>query len=373
MPALACVDAAAPPPGYVFAWDGALPAPGAFPGGTPTTAVGVTADRPSNWSTDLSASLYRIDGWGAPYFCVNSDGDIAVRPHGAATLARQEIDLMKVVKKATDPKSAGGLGLRLPLLVRLPDVLKHRLESLQHAFDFAIRSNGYGSRYQGVYPVKCNQDRYIVEDVVEFGAPFRFGLEAGSKAELLLAMSCLTRGSPDAFLICNGYKAEVHRPCPLRSEHGSQHGDRTGAGGGAGHGGGYQSKTRRPAGDRSPGQDPHQALRPFWIHLRREGQVWVDHRADPFRRPEASTPGYARLPSAPALPHRLSDPDDVAAIGWGRRGRPNLLRARETRGRNARHRHRRRARHRLRHLTLMPRTCRWVTGSTNTPALWSGR
>ncbi|CAL9098555.1 arginine decarboxylase [Musa troglodytarum] len=210
MPALACVDAAAPPPGYVFAWDGALPAPGAFPGGTPTTAVGVTADRPSNWSTDLSASLYRIDGWGAPYFCVNSDGDIAVRPHGAATLARQEIDLMKVVKKATDPKSAGGLGLRLPLLVRLPDVLKHRLESLQHAFDFAIRSNGYGSRYQGVYPVKCNQDRYIVEDVVEFGAPFRFGLEAGSKAELLLAMSCLTRGSPDAFLICNGYKDEEY-------------------------------------------------------------------------------------------------------------------------------------------------------------------
>ncbi|CAL9769897.1 unnamed protein product [Musa acuminata subsp. burmannicoides] len=210
MPALACVDAAAPPPGYVFAWDGALPAPGTFPGDTPTTASGVTADRPSDWSTDLSASLYRIEGWGAPYFCVNSDGDIAVRPHGAATLAHQEIDLMKVVKKATDPKSAGGLGLRLPLLVRLPDVLKHRLESLQQAFDFAIRSNVYGSRYQGVYPVKCNQDRYIVEDVVEFGAPFRFGLEAGSKAELLLAMSCLTRGSPDAFLICNGYKDEEY-------------------------------------------------------------------------------------------------------------------------------------------------------------------
>ncbi|WOL05239.1 hypothetical protein Cni_G13966 [Canna indica] len=206
MPALACVDAAVLPPGYAFVWDGSLPAPGTFPGGTPTTAGCDTADCPSTWSTDHSAALYRIDGWGAPYFCVNSAGDIAVRPHGAATLPHQEIDLMKVVKKASDPKTSGGLGLRLPLLVRFPDVLKDRLESLNAAFDFAIQSNGYGSHYQGVYPVKCNQDRYLVEDVVEFGARFRFGLEAGSKAELLLAMSCLTRGSPDAFLICNGYK-----------------------------------------------------------------------------------------------------------------------------------------------------------------------
>ncbi|CAL9760502.1 unnamed protein product [Musa acuminata subsp. burmannicoides] len=210
MPALACVDAAVPPPGYGFAWGGALPAPGAFPGGAPTTAGGATSDWTSPWSTDHSAALYRINGWGAPYFCVNAAGDIAVRPHGAATLPHQEIDLMKVVKKASDPKSAGGIGLRLPLLVRLPDVLKHRLQSLHAAFDFAIRSNGYGSRYQGVYPVKCNQDRYIVEDIVEFGSPFGFGLEAGSKAELLLAMNCLTRASPEAFLICNGYKDEEY-------------------------------------------------------------------------------------------------------------------------------------------------------------------
>lgn len=95
----------------------------------------------------------------------------------------------------------------MPLLVRFPDVLRHRVESLNAAFDYAVRSTGYGGRYQGVYPVKCNQDRYVVEDIVEFGAPFGFGLEAGSKPELLLTMSCLVaRGSPDALLVCNGYK-----------------------------------------------------------------------------------------------------------------------------------------------------------------------
>lgn len=211
MPALACLDAALNHPGYGFTWDGSLPVAGQFPDGTLATAtIPTSLERPVNWSTDLSAALYKIDGWGAPYFTVNAAGNISVRPFGSATLSHQEIDLMKVVKKASDPKSLGGLGLQLPIIVRLPDVLKNRLESLHSAFQFATESNGYDSHYQGVYPVKCNQDRYIVEDIVEFGSAFRFGLEAGSKAELLLSMSCLLRGSPDALLICNGYKDEEY-------------------------------------------------------------------------------------------------------------------------------------------------------------------
>lgn len=206
MPALACIETPVPP-GYGFAWDGSLPISGAFSCGTPPTAtIPPPLDVHASWSTDLSASLYKIDGWGAPYFTVNAAGNMSVRSFGAATLPYQEIDLMKVVQKASDPKSSGGLGLQLPIIVRFPDVLKNRLESLNSAFHFAIQSTGYNSHYQGVYPVKCNQDRYIVEDIVEFGLPFRFGLEAGSKPELLLAMSCLTRGNPDALLICNGYK-----------------------------------------------------------------------------------------------------------------------------------------------------------------------
>lgn len=218
MPALACcVDAAPIPPGYAFSGESTLPlVPETF-SGTTCSLLGTNIssnfiNQPqlptttSHWSPSLSETLYKINGWGAPYFSVNDSGNISVCPHGLSTLPHQEIDLMKVVKKVSEPKSSGGLGLPLPLIVRLPDVLKNRLETLQSAFDTAIQSQGYDSHYQGVYPVKCNQDRFIVEDIVEFGAPYGFGLEAGSKPELLLAMSCLCKGSPDAFLVCNGYK-----------------------------------------------------------------------------------------------------------------------------------------------------------------------
>ncbi|GMH23599.1 hypothetical protein Nepgr_025442 [Nepenthes gracilis] len=216
MPALACcVDAAA---GAAVFYGGprafslssaSLPAPEPFSGGPLATNIFTmsAADVENvHWSPSLSAALYQIDGWGPPYFSVNSSGNISVRPYGKDTLPHQEIDLLKVVKKVSDPKSMGGLGLQLPLIVRFPDVLKNRLESLHSAFDFAIQVQCYHSHYQGVYPVKCNQDRFVVEDIVKFGYPFRFGLEAGSKPELLLAISCLCKGNPEALLVCNGFK-----------------------------------------------------------------------------------------------------------------------------------------------------------------------
>lgn len=203
MPAMACcVDPAAAnfPPAYASAAAG------------PDSLTGLLIPPPTShveachWSPTCSSELYKVDGWGAPYFAVNGSGNISVRPHGASTLPHQEIDLLKIVKKVSDPKSSGGLGLQLPLIVRLPDVLKNRLESLQAAFEYAVQSQGYEAHYQGVYPVKCNQDRFVVEDIVKFGSPFRFGLEAGSKPELLLAMSCLCKGNPEALLVCNGFK-----------------------------------------------------------------------------------------------------------------------------------------------------------------------
>ncbi|KAF5727183.1 arginine decarboxylase [Tripterygium wilfordii] len=208
MPALACcVDAAVAPPGYAaFAGDSSFPAPVPLTDGPQATITSAAVEISSHWSPSLSAELYKINGWGAPYFSLNSSGNISVRPHGAGTMSHQEIDLLKIVKKASDPQAAGGLGLQLPLIVRLPDVLKNRLESLHSAFDLAIQSQGYESHYQGVYPVKCNQDRFVVEDIVKFGSPFRFGLEAGSKPELLLAMSCLCKGNPESLLVCNGFK-----------------------------------------------------------------------------------------------------------------------------------------------------------------------
>ncbi|KAG4209452.1 hypothetical protein ERO13_A03G199500v2 [Gossypium hirsutum] len=208
MPVMACcVDSAVAPPGHADAGDTSIRSPVPF---LSSNAAAVTAavanSESSHWSPAHSSALYRIDEWGAPYFSVNSSGNVAVRPYGAGSLAHQEIDLLKIVKKVSDPKSAGGLGLRLPLIVRLPDVLKNRVESLHSAFESAIQAQCYESHYQGVYPVKCNQDRLVVEDIVKFGAPFRFGLEAGSKPELLLAMSCLCKGNPEALLVCNGFK-----------------------------------------------------------------------------------------------------------------------------------------------------------------------
>ncbi|WOG84723.1 hypothetical protein DCAR_0103907 [Daucus carota subsp. sativus] len=198
MPGLACVDAAiAPPPCYAFtSWEACLPAPEMNSGGV--------ADL--QWSPALSAALYRIDKWGGPYFGVNENGNVSIYPHGAKTLNHQEIDLLKVVKKASDAKDEGGLGLQLPIVIRLPDVLKNRVELIHSAFESAIEAQGYNGHYQGVFPVKCNQDRFVVDDIVRFGSKLRFGLEAGSKPELLLAMSCLCRGNPEAFLVCNGFK-----------------------------------------------------------------------------------------------------------------------------------------------------------------------
>ncbi|XP_075477989.1 arginine decarboxylase-like [Primulina tabacum] len=198
MPTLTCFADVGDAPPYAVT---TVPAPPPSNTSADASAVSVAA-----WSSAHSALLYRVDGWGAPYFTVNANGNVSVRPHGVNTLDHQEIDLLKVVKKASDPKNSGGLGLQLPLVVRFPDVLKNRLESLHDSFNLAIQSQGYEAHYQGVYPVKCNQDKLVVEDIVKFGSGFRFGLEAGSKPELLLAMSCLCNGSPEALLVCNGFK-----------------------------------------------------------------------------------------------------------------------------------------------------------------------
>ncbi|XWS55004.1 hypothetical protein CRYUN_Cryun10bG0137600 [Craigia yunnanensis] len=124
MPALACcVDGAVAPPGYAafIAGDSSLPAAVPFSSITTTIGAAVANSNSTHWSPAHSSALYRIDGWGAPYFSVNNSGNITVRPYGTDTMAHQEIDLLKIVKKVSDPKSVGGLGLQLPLIVRLPD------------------------------------------------------------------------------------------------------------------------------------------------------------------------------------------------------------------------------------------------------------
>eukprot|EP00250_Pteridium_aquilinum_P033142 c5242_g1_i2 orf=584-2170(+) len=171
---------------------------------TPPSLASEPGKKP--WTAGKSSSLYRVSGWGAPYFFINAQGHMAIRPMGRNTKPHEEIDIMRIVQRVVECRVLGDLAVPTPLILRFPDVLRDRLENLQAAFDMAIRIRCYQGRFQGVFPVKCNQDRHVVENIVEFGKPFGFGLEAGSKPELLLAMATLCKGSPDALLVCNGYK-----------------------------------------------------------------------------------------------------------------------------------------------------------------------
>ena len=148
-----------------------------------------------SWSVAQSAELYGLERWGAPYFSINARGHVVVQPRGDRGGSLDLMDLLQGLE-ARD--------LQTPLLIRFDDILEDRLEQLHAAFERAIAHYAYGGTYQGVFPIKCNQQRHVVEQLVESGRRWHFGLEAGSKAELLIALSLLD--DPKALLICNGYK-----------------------------------------------------------------------------------------------------------------------------------------------------------------------
>ena len=161
----------------------------------PSGTAAVPIANSGTWKASDGASLYGVDRWGDPYFSVSPRGHVMVQPRGERGGA---LDLVELVKELQ------GRDLSLPLLIRFDDILEDRLERLHTAFERAIAQYGYAGRYQGVFPVKCNQQRHVVEQLVETGKRWHFGLEAGSKAELLIALSLLE--DPEALLICNGYK-----------------------------------------------------------------------------------------------------------------------------------------------------------------------
>lgn len=150
--------------------------------------------RRTKWSVEKSAALYQISGWGNPYFSVNELGHVQVQPDPGVDV---QLDLFELVE------SLKQRGIELPLLLRFSDILKHRIARLNETFHDAIRTNGYAGSYRGVYPLKVNPQRHIVEAIIDHGAEWGYGLEAGSKAELLIALSVT---GPGAFIVCNGYK-----------------------------------------------------------------------------------------------------------------------------------------------------------------------
>tara|TARA_B100000700_G_C15060000_1_gene865140 strand:+ start:4656 stop:6593 length:1938 start_codon:yes stop_codon:yes gene_type:complete len=150
-----------------------------------------------NWTIKDSIELYGLDRWGDKYFSINDYGHITVHPKRDGKIS---LDLMGLIKELE------GRNLKMPLLIRFDDILENRLERIHYSFEKAISHYKYESKYQGVFPIKCNHHRHVVEELISCGKRWNFGLEAGSKAELLIALSLID--DPNALLICNGYKDE---------------------------------------------------------------------------------------------------------------------------------------------------------------------
>ncbi|HAV61990.1 MAG TPA: arginine decarboxylase [Verrucomicrobiales bacterium] len=149
----------------------------------------------AGWTIQDARNLYNIHRWGAKYFDINDAGHVVVTPQHEAGAA---VDLTDVIEEAR------GRGLRFPLLVRFQDILRHRVEALNNAFRTSIKEFEYRGRYRGVFPIKVNQLREVVEEILDAGKPFDFGLEVGSKPELFAGLSL--QDEAGSLLICNGYK-----------------------------------------------------------------------------------------------------------------------------------------------------------------------
>ena len=149
----------------------------------------------NEWDVESAIATYNVDRWGGGYFTINTNGNVIATPlqeNGG------NIDILEVVNEARSR------GLGFPLVIRFQDLLRHRVESVNRAFQNAIAEFGYRNEYRGVFPIKVNQLREVIEEIVDAGLQFHFGLEAGSKPELVAALAM--HKDPESLIICNGYK-----------------------------------------------------------------------------------------------------------------------------------------------------------------------
>ena len=148
------------------------------------------------WTVKDSARVYGVDVWGGEYFSINSQGHMEIRPQG---LKGPRLDLYKIV---TDLQKQN---IRQPVLIRFPDIIKSQMKKLNGCFKKAIQEYDYKGRFQGVFPIKVNQQSYVIKDIIQSGGDFGFGLEVGSKPELLIALALISPSSK-RIIICNGFK-----------------------------------------------------------------------------------------------------------------------------------------------------------------------
>jgi arginine decarboxylase len=149
----------------------------------------------SDWNSEKSAALYGINNWGSGYFRVNTSGNVQVTPEGPQG---RSVDLFELTQDLLDR------GIRVPIMIRFPNIIKARVELLHGCFQRAFLDHGYKGNYSGVYPIKVNQQKHLVQELVHFGKNLNLGLECGSKPELLVVLALMN--TPNALIICNGFK-----------------------------------------------------------------------------------------------------------------------------------------------------------------------
>ena len=150
------------------------------------------------WSTQLAGELYDVAAWGKGYFSVGKNGHVWVHPQKDPN---RGIDLKELAEKLELR------GISLPILMRFGEILQHRIKEMHDSFQNAITEHGYKGNYKLVFPIKVNQQRQVVEEVFRYGREYKFGLEAGSKPELLAVMAVADNETP---IMCNGFKDDEY-------------------------------------------------------------------------------------------------------------------------------------------------------------------
>lgn len=160
-----------------------------------------------SWSPAQSSALYGVDFWGDKYFSINSRGHIQVQPQGKSSPSLDLFEMLSSFKERS---------IRFPLLLRFPDIIRSQMEKICSCFSSAIKEQDYKGNYYGVFPIKVNQQKHVIEDIVQAGREYNFGLEAGSKPELLIALAFMD--NPEGLIICNGFKDRSYMEMALLSQ-----------------------------------------------------------------------------------------------------------------------------------------------------------
>ena len=149
------------------------------------------------WNIEDSIDVYGVNNWGAGYFNINSDGDVVVSPFNDKRISVSLRDVVDGIEER---------GMDMPVLLRLENLLDAQLSNLHNSFKNAMEQFEYKGEYRGLFPIKVNQQQQVIEEIAKYGSKFHHGLEAGSKAELIIAISMID--DPEACIVCNGYKDE---------------------------------------------------------------------------------------------------------------------------------------------------------------------